>query len=141
MPILPLLRAAPAGGALSFYHGRRRAPGLLKRQAKATTHQRNLKKNITKYNKAQCNVNVRVTPKPQNGIQQRNAIPKPQRKTAVYHSGTSGLLGQAFCLALFLAFFEPGALFFKRDAGSFADAEHIAKIIALHKDMQFLAPA
>lgn len=55
-------------------------------------------------------------------MQQRNAIPKPQRKKAVYRSGASGLLNQAFCLPLFLALFEPGALVFKWDAGSFADA-------------------
>lgn len=47
---------------------------------------------------------------------------KASTQTAVYRSGTSGLLGQAFCLALFLAFFEPGTIFFKRDVGSFADA-------------------
>lgn len=34
----------PQGGAWPFYHGRRRAPGLLKRQAKTTTHQRKLKR-------------------------------------------------------------------------------------------------
>lgn len=59
-------------------------------------------------------------------MQQRNATTQRHSKAAtqkaVYRSGASGLLGQAFCLPLFLAFFEPGALFFKRNAGSFADA-------------------
>lgn len=116
----------PAGcarrGSLAVFSRPARSARPAKTAGEAPSHQRKLKKNITKYNKAQCNVNARVTPKPQNAMQQRNAIPEPQRKTAVYRSGTSGLLSQASCLPLFLAFFEPGALFFKRDASSFADA-------------------
>ena len=54
LPAIPPLRAAPAGGAWPFYHGRRKAPGLLKRQAKATTHQRKVKKTLTQRNVEQC---------------------------------------------------------------------------------------